>query len=122
MEFLFSAVVAATVCLLWDLLIIAGLRLSGIHLPLRLGRMGGIERETAMVRLGKRGYVFVKGVLLFGCGLFVGITASDYASQKYFGAAHNRLTLISTALGLLIFSGCGVFFGMYGWNNSATPE
>jgi|SRR5580698_4155191 hypothetical protein len=119
MEFLFKVAVTIAVCLLWDLLVIFGLGLFGIHIPMRFLKRQGIEKDIAIVRLGKRGYVFVKGVLLFGCGLFAGITTSDYVSQRYLGDAGDRLTLASTALGLVIFAVCGVFFGLYDWNRSA---
>jgi len=122
MQFLFEIAVGATAFVLWNLLMIAGLRISGIHLPFPLSRRRGIETQTALIGLGKRGYVFVKGVLLFGWGTFAGITVSDYASQKYFGATHDKLTLISTTLVLLVFSGCGACFGGYDWKSSARPE
>jgi hypothetical protein len=108
--------------MLWNFLVIAGLRLCGIPLSLRLGKKQGIERQAVLRRLGKRGYVFVNGVLFLGWGLFAGITVSDYVSQRYFGIAHNRLTLTDIALLLLIGSICGVFFGMNDWSKSATPE
>ena len=98
---------------------IVGLRFSGIRVPLRLGKQLGIGTQTSLLSLGKWGYVFVKGVLLFGWGLFAGVTASEYASQRYFSAAHKRFPLVSTTLRLLIFSACGVFFGVYEWKSSA---
>jgi hypothetical protein len=122
MQFLVEIAVCTAVCVLWNLLMIVGLRLSGIRVPLRFGKQRGIGTQTSLLSLGKWGYVFVKGVLLFGWGLFAGITASEYASQRYFSPAHNRLTLVSTTLALLIFSACGVFFGVYEWNSSAHPE
>jgi hypothetical protein len=122
MQFLFEVAVCATVCVLWNLLMIAGLRLFGIHVPIRLGKRRGVGTQPAFLGLGKYGYVFVKGVLLFGWGLFVGITASDCLSQEYFGTAAHKSTLINTTLALLIFSVCGVFFGVYDWNRSANPD
>jgi len=121
MQFFFEIAVGATAFVLWNLLMIAGLRISGIHLPFPLSRRRGIETQTALIGLGKRGYVFVKGVLLFGWGTFVGITISDYVSRRYFGT-ENGLTWISATLALVIFSTCGVFFGVYDWNSSAHPE
>jgi hypothetical protein len=37
-------------------------------------------------------------------------------------ATHDKLTLISTTLALLVFSACGAFFGVYAWKSSARPE
>jgi hypothetical protein len=72
MQFLVEIAVCIAVCVLWNLLMIVGLRLSGIHVPLRLGKQRGIQTQTSLLGLGKCGYVFVKGVLLFGWGLSPG--------------------------------------------------
>jgi hypothetical protein len=121
MRFLFEIAVGSTTFALWVFLAIAGLRLCGVRLPFPLSRRRGTETQAALIGLGKRGYVFVKGVLLFGWGTFVGITISDYVSRRCFGT-ENGLRWISATLALVIFSACGVFFGVYDWNSSARPE
>lgn len=101
---------------------IVGLRLSGIPLSFRLGKKGWIEREIVLRRLGKGGYVFVKGVLFWGWSFFAGITVSDYVSQRYFGIAHNRWTLTNMALVLLGVSISSALFTLNDWNKSAPAE
>jgi hypothetical protein len=119
MRFLVEITVGATACALWNLLVVAGLRLRGLVPTVRPGKRWGTETEVALLSLGKRGYVFVKGVLMFGWGIFAGISASEYVSQRYFNSSYDRLTLTRTALGLLFFAAFGALFSIYEWNNSA---
>jgi hypothetical protein len=112
--FFIPMLVALLAFFLWLVVVALRVRPNGVQLPLGPFRFG--KRARAMQALTFSQYLFVCGVLCFGCGMLIVTTLSDYLEWKYF---HGSSAGLATS-GLLRFRStplmAGVLFGLISWN------
>ena len=121
-----SAMWVAAICsfvgtvILWNLVVVSGMRRFGIHLPLSFAFLG-YGRRAGELRAELKGrardtYVLVCGFLLFACPLVLGFTAYAYVLDHYvFQRTENLGGLVGS---LIIFSVFGFWQGLSDWKKA----
>jgi hypothetical protein len=80
--FFIPMLVALLAFFLWLVIVVLLVRPYGVQFPLGPFRFG--KRARAMQALTFSQYLFVSGVLCFGCGMLIVTTPSNYLEWKYF--------------------------------------
>jgi hypothetical protein len=116
-EFLTTFVAPLPILLLWLLVVVLLARQFGVRLPLR--PMWSKERQAAAEHLTRWQYMWIVGVLYFGCGMLIFTTLSDYLDWKYWDGSDHLVSagrMLSRAVLWLIV---GFFFGWFSWNGKS---
>jgi hypothetical protein len=111
----------------WQLALIAVLRLFNVTLPLSLAFHVSPRREHELLAAlnGKRKdtFVFISGFLMFACPLFVGLTTYDFVMDRYAGHATlllnptNSLSyIVGSAVLFALMIACGIWSSTSSWN------
>ena len=114
-EFVINALVVLVAILLWLILVALLVRPFGIRLPLQ----PLANRKSALQALTFSQYVFIGGVLHFGCGIAVVTAVSRYVSWKYF---HGQPLMVTTGDFFNDFAPAvlaGVVFGLVSYGDAA---
>ena len=98
MDFLVELGAAVITGLIWAMLLILILWLFKIHGPLQ--------------NRGKVFVVFIRGVVIWGWGTFLAMTALNYVAVQYFHGSSNRISPSSLVIGFVVFSVIGVLVGV----------
>lgn len=97
---------------LWLVVVALLVRPFGVQLPL-----GPFRRARALQALTFSQYLFVCGVLCFGCGMLIVTTLSNYLEWKYFHGSSAGLTTSGLLLAFVTYPlMAGVLFGLVSWN------
>ena len=100
------------VALLWFAMIMLLGRAFGVQLPFRILR----QRNAVSRRLTFAQYIWLIGVLGWGCGMWIATTLDDYLDWKYWvGSAHN-LSAGNLLIHAVLWPLAGLLFGWMGWN------
>jgi hypothetical protein len=106
--------------ILWDLAVVAALRLFGIMMPFSVAFRIYPRREhelfAALKGNPKATYVFISGFLLFACPLFAGLTLFDYVAHG--AAPHGPNYIVGSILVFALTIACGVLASVSNWNKS----
>lgn len=114
-EFIIEMVAALLLFLMWLVLVAVIVRPFGVRLP--VWPLSYAKRRSALHSLSFSQYIFVYGVLYFGCGMLIATTLFRYLEWKYW---HSRPTFftagefVGNALTWTILA--GVLFGLISWN------
>jgi hypothetical protein len=107
--------VALLAFFLWLVIVALLVRPFGVRLP--LGPLSFGKRARALQALTFSQYLFVCGVLCFGCGMLIVTTLSDYLEWKYFQGSPAGLTTSGLLHAFVVYSlMSGVLFGLISWN------
>ncbi|MFZ0286850.1 MAG: hypothetical protein WAL32_16605 [Terriglobales bacterium] len=112
--------VTVVVVVIWGALVFAILRM--LRIPVAFG-VGKERREAnfAVIRgLGRRKYVFIVGVLLWGWPVFLPIQVSGYVTNGHLGTGGFWPSAMHRVIGLLIWSAGGAWFGLWMWKKRDT--
>jgi len=109
-------VVAVPVYFLWLVVVALIVRPFGIRLPLEPFSFG--KRRSAFRDLTFPQYVFVCGVLCFGCGMVIVTTLSRYLEWKYFHGSSASLSTTELLLNLVTYLMAGVLYGLISWTGT----
>ncbi len=109
---------------LWDLAMVAALRVFSIRLPISFAFLFWTRRErelhAALKEISKIKYVIISGFLLFACPLFAGFTAYDFFIDRYFRPSiHDVWTFMAN---ILVWAIVGIGFGLSEWKKSVKKE
>ena len=88
-KFVISESTALVAAVLWCLLVLSVSRRFGVHW--RFGRP--MLQHSAVVRSSPARWIVIAGVLMFGCGLAIAATVSDYISWKFSPREYPTLNL-----------------------------
>src|SRR5882672_3853755 len=93
LEIAAAVLVSLAVFVIWDFAASAALRVGGVKLsfllPFHVSERRGRELSAAVP--GRNAYVFISGILLFSCPLFVALTFYDYLVRTFI--EHNGYSL-----------------------------
>jgi hypothetical protein len=105
---------------LWQLAMIAALRLFGTKLPFSvafhihprrqhelLGALKGRRKDT---------FVFISGFLLLACPLFLGLTAYDYILRSADHPAWGLNYIVGSVVAFVVMIAAGVWTSASNWN------
>jgi hypothetical protein len=106
---------------LWQLTMIAALRLFGTRLPFSIAFHIYPRRKHELLAALKRGrkntFVFISGFLLLACPLFVGLTAYDYIVNRPDGhQAYGLNYIVGSVFAFLVMVAAGVWSSASNWN------
>jgi hypothetical protein len=110
--FFIPMLVALLAFFLWLVVVALLVRPFGVQLP--LGPFG--NRARALQALTFSQYLFVCGVLCFGCGMLIVTTLSNYLEWKYFHGPSVGLTTSGLLRAFLTYPLiAGFLFGLISW-------
>jgi hypothetical protein len=106
---------------LWELAMIAALRLFGTKLPFSVAFHIHPRRQhellAALKGRRKDTFVFISGFLLLACPLFLGLTASDYIVNRSAGhPAYGLNYIVGSVVAFVLMSAAGVWTSASSWN------
>lgn len=102
--------VALPVFLLWLMVVALLGRAFGIVLPFRLLGRNGASQSLTLSQ-----YLWVWGVLCWGCGMWIVTTLDDYLDWKYWGGSAYRLSAAILLIHAVLWSLAGLLFGWMTW-------
>lgn len=109
------------VVVLWQLVMIAILRLFGVSLPFSFAVHYYIRRErelnTALQGSSAEKYILVSGFFLFACPMLAAITTFDCVSDRYI--SHSPYNWAGFVGSVVIFAVAGVWLGISQWKKSS---
>jgi hypothetical protein len=111
-EFFIRMIVAVPVALLWFAMIMLLGRAFGVQLPFRILR----QRNAVSRRLTFAQYIWLIGVLGWGCGMWIATTLDDYLDWKYWGGSAHNLSAGNLLIHAVLWPLAGLLFGWMGWN------
>ena len=118
-------IAAISTCLgaivLWQLAVIAALRLFDVKLPFSVAIRiyPRRQRELLAALKGKRKdtFVFISGFLLLACPLFVGLTAYNYIFDSSAGhPTHGLSYYVGSVVAFMVIIACGIWTSANDWN------
>jgi len=109
---------------LWELAVIVGLRLFDIKLPLSIAIHIYPRRQREMFaglkEKGEDTFVFISGVLLWACPLFIGVTAYDLIFSIFDPSgshpAHALDRIVGSIVVFMFMIACGIWTASREWN------
>jgi hypothetical protein len=127
MRFLFviaAAIIFPGVAIFWNLATVGALRCLGINLPfsfpIRFYQREEPELLNALKNRSINTYVFISGVLLFACPLFLGLVAYDYVVSRFVEHLAYGLSYFAESVMLFALLGIGgVWISINNWQKSA---
>jgi hypothetical protein len=112
--FFIPMLVALLVFFLWLAVVALLVRPFGVRLP--YGPFSSGKRARALHALSFSQYLFVVGVLCFGCGMLIVTTLSNYLGWKYFHGSSAGLTTSGFLHAFITYPlMAGVLFGLISW-------
>jgi DUF1365 family protein len=113
-EFFIEMLAAVLVIFLWLIVVALLVRPFGM---LPLSPFSFFKRRYAFQALTLSQHVLVVGVLLFGCGMLMVRTSSDYLEWKYFHGSSASLTTTGLLRAFVTYPLiAGVLYGLISWN------
>jgi sugar phosphate permease len=118
-------IAAISACLgaivLWQLAMIAALRLFATKLPFSVAFHIHPRRQhellAALKGRGKDTFIFIYGFLLLACPLFVGLTAYDYTLNRAAGRpAYGLNDIVGSVVAFVVMIAAGVWTSTSSWN------
>ena len=109
--------VGIAVLLLWSVVVRLLVRPFGVRLPLGLVRL--VRSNGTSPALTLPHYIWLVGVLFWGCGMFIVTTLGEYVDWGYWNGSSHKLSagiLLFRALAYLIG---GLVFGWMTWRQRA---
>jgi hypothetical protein len=112
---------------LWQLAMIAALRLFGTKLPFSVAFHLHPRRQhellAALEGRRKDTFVFISGFLLFACPLFVGLTAYDYIVSRSAGhPAYGLNYVVGSVAAFVVMIAAGVWTSASNWNKHCSDS
>jgi len=106
---------------LWLAVVSVMVRPFGVWLP--LGPLSFAKRKIAFQALTFTQHLIIRGVLLWGCGVFIVIMFSHYLEWKYFHGSSDSLTAGNLLWRFVTYPLVGgVLFGLISWNGRSAPR
>lgn len=114
-EFVIEMVAALLLFLMWTVVVALLVRPFGVRLP--EWPFSYAKRRYALQSLSFSQYIFIYGVLYFGCGMLIATTSFRYLEWKYWHSRPNFFTAGEFFVNALIWVIlAGVMFGLMSWN------
>lgn len=119
LEFATAVLVSSAVFVIWDFAVIAALRVGGVKLsfllPFHVSERRG--RELSATVPGRNTYVFISGILLFACPLFVALTFYDYVVRTFIEhSAYTLAYVVGSAVLFVLMIIVGIWSSLSQWN------
>jgi hypothetical protein len=111
-EFFIQMVVILPVFLLWFAVVTLIGRAFGVRLPFRSLR----QRNGASQSLTFSQHMWLKGVLGWGCGMWIVTTFDDYLDWKYWSGPAHDLSAGKLLFHAVLWPLAGLVFGWMTWN------
>jgi hypothetical protein len=112
MELFIESAAAFGIIIFWMLSVVLVIRIFGIRVwPIR-------GKRDALRDRGKVVYVLIRGVVLWGWGVLLAISTSNYVAVRFFHESSRELSLIHLIIKFIVFSVAGIWFGLIMWDNS----
>ncbi len=111
-EFFIQIVVALPVFLLWFAVVTLIGRAFGVRLPFRgLWQRNGTSQSLTFLQ-----HMWFKGVLGWGCGMWIVTTFDDYLGWKYWSGSAHDLSAEELLIHAVLWPVAGLLFGWMTWN------
>ncbi|MGH9636000.1 MAG: hypothetical protein ACRD72_14315 [Candidatus Angelobacter sp.] len=111
-EFFIQMVVALPVFLLWFAVVILIGRAFGVRLPFRgLRQHNGTSQSLTFSQ-----HMWLRGVLGWGCGMWIVTTFDDYLDWKYWSGSPHDLAAGKLLFHAVLWPLAGLLFGWMTWN------
>jgi hypothetical protein len=111
-EFFIRMVVALPVFLLWFAVVILIGRAFGVRLPFRgLRQHNGTSQSLTFSQ-----HMWLRGVLGWGCGMWIVTTFDDYLDWKYWSGSPHDLAAGKLLFHAVLWPLAGLLFGWMTWN------
>jgi hypothetical protein len=111
-EFFIQIVVALPVFLLWFAVVTLIGRAFGVRLLFR----GLRQRNGTLQSLTFSQHMWLKGVIGWGCGMWIVTTFDDYLDWKYWGGSAHDLSAGKLLFHAVLWPLAGLVFGWMTWN------
>jgi hypothetical protein len=107
--------------ILWQLAVVAALRLFGMELPFSLAFRTHPQRENVLLAAfagsRKDTFILISGFLLFACPWFLGLTVFDFIVKRSAGYPSYGLNyIVGSIVVLLLMIVCGIWTSASSWN------